>query len=282
MKKLCIYHANCADGFTSAWIVNKFEKDVEFFAATYQNPPPDNINGREIIMVDFCYKLPVLQHMAEKAKSIIILDHHKSAKEDLLDGGLPDNVSAIFDMERSGARITWDYYTGCEPPPMLVSHVEDRDLWRFKIPGTKEFQNNLFSYEYTFENWDAIHAACQNTAGYNALLAGGEAITRKHNKDVKELISVAATRGVIAGHEVPLMNAPYFFSSEAGHIMAKGEAFAACYYDVPEGRCYSLRAAEDGEDVAAIAVKFGGGGHAKAAGFTLPFDKLHTLENPDG
>ena len=103
MKVLCIYHAFCADGFGAAWIVRRALGDgVEFHAASYGQEPPD-VTGRDVLMVDFSYKRPVLVQMAAKAKSILILDHHKTAQADLVD--LPDNVQTIFDMERSGAML---------------------------------------------------------------------------------------------------------------------------------------------------------------------------------
>jgi oligoribonuclease NrnB/cAMP/cGMP phosphodiesterase (DHH superfamily) len=74
----------------------------------------------------------------------------------------------------------------------------------------------------------------------------------------------------IAGNNVPVLNAPYFWSPDAGHIMAQGEPFAACYWDVANGeRVFSLRSADDGVDVSEIAKKFGGGGHPHASGFKV-------------
>jgi len=268
MSILCIYHGNCADGFTAAWVVSKALPDAEFYEGHYGSPPPD-CTGRDVLMVDFSYKRPVLLEIAAQAKSVLILDHHKSAQADLVD--LPSNVTAIFDMGRSGARMTWDYFLDMEgnAPSKLIQHVEDRDLWRFKNENTRAFQANLFSYEYTFANWDAIGKICSDAAEYQRFVAEGEAIERKHFKDVRELIAAAAMRGTIGGIDVPVLNAPYFYSSDAGHIMAQGEPFAACYWDTPKGRVYSLRSSDEGMDVSEIAVAYGGGGHRNAAGFTL-------------
>jgi len=54
--------------------------------------------------------------------------------------------------------------------------------------------------------------------------------------------------------------------------------FAACYWDTPEGRVFSLRSREDGADVSEIAKKYGGGGHAHASGFRVPYDRLAEFE----
>lgn len=63
---------------------------------------------------------------------------------------------------------------------------------------------------------------------------------------------------------------PYIFASDAGNRMAEGELFSASYFDTPEGRKFSLRSKEGGMDVSEIAKRFGGGGHARAAGFQVP------------
>lgn len=270
MSLLCIYHANCADGFTAAWAVWKKHPDTEFVPGFYGKEPPD-CTGRDVVMVDFSYKRGVLLEIAAVANSVLILDHHKSAQADLVD--LPDNVTTVFDMARSGAMMAWQHYHPDETPSDLVVHVQDRDLWLFKRAQTRAFQANLFSLEYTFENWDRVHLDCSDDFRYQMFVAEGEAIERKHFKDIKELIRTAASRGVIGGVEVPILNCPYFYSSDAGHQMCQGEAFAACYYDTATHRVFSLRSTEQGgSDVSVIAAKFGGGGHKHAAGFRVPLE----------
>jgi uncharacterized protein len=70
---------------------------------------------------------------------------------------------------------------------------------------------------------------------------------------------------------MPCANLPYIYSSDAGNIMSEGQPFAACYTDRNDGmRSFSLRASEGGMDVSQIASAYGGGGHAKAAGFAMP------------
>ncbi len=267
---LCIYHGNCADGFAAAWVVRgAFARtgiEVDFFPGVYGEPPPD-VTDRDVYIVDFSYKRPVLEEMAARANTITILDHHKTAEADLAAFGAGSSkIKTVFDMTRSGARITWDFFYGWEvgPPPLLL-HIEDRDLWLFKLEGTREIQANVFSYPYDFEVWDKLMASDPQI-----LRAEGAAIERKHHKDIAELVGVSKRRMIIGGHDVPVANLPYTLSSDAGHKMAKGEPFAACYMDTPTGRVFSLRSTPDGVDVSEIARAYGGGGHAKAAGFTVP------------
>jgi uncharacterized protein len=274
-KPLCIYHGNCADGFMAATIIRHGlgAENVDFHAGIYQQPPPD-VAGRDVIMVDFSYKRPVLLGMAASARSILILDHHKSAEADLVD--LPDNVVCQFDMNRSGAMLAWNYVNPTLPPPAIVQHVQDRDLWRFELPLTREIQTALFSYAYDFDAWTDFLTDADKVS---ELAKQGEALVRKHNKDVKELIGAALDEASILGYRVPLLNAPYFFSSEAGHILCKGHPFAACYYVTADGVNFSLRSDDKGVDVSAIASVFGGGGHAQAAGFRVDFCQFLRLAN---
>jgi uncharacterized protein len=161
--------------------------------------------------------------------------------------------------------MAWDFFNPNEKPPRLLEHIQDRDLWKFELDGTRQIQAALFSYEYEFELWDRLMELPTDN-----LLDDGAAIERKHFKDIKEFIAKAGRRMIIAGHDIPALNAPYFYSSDAGHIMSEGEKFAACYWDEADKRVFSLRSASEGIDVSKIAQAFGGGGHKNAAGFSVP------------
>lgn len=285
MNTLCIYHGNCADGFGAAWAVRHAllpHGPVEFHAGIYGKAPPD-VTNRHVVLVDFSYKRPVLLEMYAKAATILVLDHHKTAAEDL--DGLPrarktwaehialadapgcSAMGVLFDMERSGAGIAWDYFHPDEARPALINHLEDRDLWRFKLPRTREIQAAAFSHPYTFEAWDMLMHA-----NLDDLAREGAAIERKHHKDIAELVAVTKRNMVIGGVSVPVANLPYTLTSDAGHLMAEGQPFAACYWDTPSGRVFSLRSRPEGADVSEIAKGYGGGGHKNASGFTVPFD----------
>ena len=281
MKTLCIYHANCADGFGAAWVVRQAlgAENVEFHAGHYGKPAPD-VEGRDVIIVDFSYPYHLLVLLGHQARSILIIDHHKTAAEDL---ALPpftpapdsfsewatstQRVGTVFDMERSGAGLTWDYFNPGEPRPALINHIEDRDLWRFKLEGTREIMASVFSYPHDFEAWDALMALplAQH-------LADGTAIERKHSKDVAELVASNTRLTTIAGYSVPTINLPPSMASDAGHLLSEGAPFAAIYWDTAEHRKYSLRSHPEGMDVSEIARQFAGGGHRNAAGFAVPFD----------
>ncbi len=294
-KVLCIYHGNCADGFGAAWVVRHKlgAENVEFYPGVYQTEPPD-VAGRDVLLVDFSYKLPVLERMANVARSVLIIDHHKTAAEDLsnlirvddflfsdwlrvMAPGTP-NLAAVFDMERSGAGLVWDFFYPNDPRPFLIRHIEDRDLWRFALNGTREIQAAVFSYPYDFDVWDTL-ADSFDSFGATNLYTEGAAIERKHHKDIAELVKVVTRPMKIGGQVVPVANLPYTLTSDAGHLLCgEDHAFAGCYWDTPEGRVFSLRSRDDGADVGEIAKQYGGGGHKHASGFRVSFDQLQQFE----
>jgi len=287
MRPLCIYHGGCDDGFGAAFVVNRFfAGEVDFHYGVHQQGPPD-VSGRHVLLVDFSYERATLERMAKEARSIVILDHHKSAAEDLAAFAAHDSdsstlkwpdiprlleelarlgrapVIAIFDMTRSGAGITWDFFFGPRPRPWLIDYIEDRDLWRKALPHCDEIIMALDSYPHDFDTWQRIL-----DGGPDALLADGRAIHRYH-RTIVDALKRNAVRGVIGGVEVPVVNAPPQFTSEVAGELAEGEPFAACYWNHPHGTTYSLRSRKGGMDVAEIAKLYGGGGHPQAAGFTV-------------
>jgi oligoribonuclease NrnB/cAMP/cGMP phosphodiesterase (DHH superfamily) len=257
--------------------------DVEFHAARYGDPAPD-VTGKSVIIVDFSYKYDVLVALADKAASVLVIDHHKTAMADLVDvppaelhyeehqKNSTGKLHALFDMNRSGAGLVWDFFFPQQQRPSLINHIEDRDLWRFELPGTREVMADLFSYPQDFATWDFLL-----TANINAMRLDGEAINRHHQKTVTDLVRTTKRRMLIGGHDVPVANLPYMFASDAGHLMAEGELFAGSYFDTSDGRTFSLRSTDAGMDVSEIAKQYGGGGHRNASGFRVPFGHPLTI-----
>lgn len=291
---LCIYHGNCADGFTAAWIVRSALGDgVEFHPGIYGDAPPD-VTGRDVIMVDFSYKRPVIEKMAEACRTMLILDHHKTAEVDLsgypkpLTPGWENHLAdaagqlvhdvdpraprVLFDMDRSGAQIAWDFFIGKGTRrPLLVDYVGDRDLWRFDLPLSREVSAWFFSHDYDFRTWDYLDAQLADRDDVRQIAERGGAILRKHDKDIRELLKITRRGMIIGGHSVPVANLPYTMASDAAGLMAREAPFAACYFDRADARVFSLRSrGDDGMDVAEIAASYGGGGHRNAAGFQMP------------
>lgn len=271
---LVIYHGpDCPDGFCSAWLIWRYyDTDADFYPTTYDMAPPD-VAARDVLILDFSYPRDVLERLYSEAASLLVLDHHRSAEAALR--GLP---YCRFDMERSGAQLTWDWL--CSLPdrniasallrdspdgryPEVVSYVADRDLWLWVLPHSREISAYIASWPFDFTIWKGL-ARLFSVHSYSAQ---GAAILRYQSQIVAQHIKRARLAD-LAGYRVPVVNASSLFSEIAGEL-SQGYPFAAVWFDRDDGvRQYSLGSRPpDGIDVSEIARRFGGGGHFHAAGF---------------
>ncbi|MCG6228096.1 DHHA1 domain-containing protein [Vibrio furnissii] len=213
-----------------------------------------------------------MRQIAKDAASVLVIDHHKTAKEELADVAAEGLVRLVFDINKSGAMLTWEHFFPNEEPPRLIEHIQDRDLWKFELVGTREIQAALYSYPMELDVWDELMET-----DTSRLYLEGVSIDRAHKKNVNGLVEFCSYESSIAGFLVPTLNCNYMFASDAGNILAKDAPFSATYHETGEYRKYSLRSVKGGMDVSKIAAKFGGGGHEHAAGFKIAIADLHKL-----
>lgn len=270
-----IYHASCTDGFTAAWVAwLKYGDSAEYIAANYGDEPPEAL-GEDVLILDFSYPRRHLEYMAGVAESIRVIDHHKTAEAEL--AGLS---FCTFDMGRSGAGLAWDVLMPDAPRPALVGYVEDRDLWRWALPNSREVSAWLSSWKPEFKKWSELSTQLEIEPGYP--VGEGAAILRALNGYVAGMAGKYSW-ATIGGHGVPIINTTHAISELVGELslLAKetGDAkFAAGWFQKQDGKfVYSLRSRGD-FDVSEVAKQYGGGGHKNAAGFTL--DTLIPVESP--
>lgn len=280
---LVLAHGNCFDGFSAAWCAwLRLGELAEYHHVLYGDPPHD-VAGRNVALLDFAYKRPVLERMAEEAKSIVVLDHHATAQADL--AGLP---FATFDMNKSGARLAYEWFVADYPvlsgrsryaTERLVDYVQDRDLWTWKMYRAREITEAMKIVPFEFERWTEFAEDLESRFEFVAergktLLA----LTEQH----LSLLEATADYAVLDGHPCRVANSPYIYAAELGNRLATrvaggnethilgGDGLGVTWrYDhARKMMSFSLRSAEkSGIDVAKIAAEHGGGGHFHAAGF---------------
>lgn len=263
LRTLVIYHANCPDGFTAAWALwKKFGNAAEYKPANYGQPPHDIRGFDKVIIADFSYSRPILEAMAERVE-LVVLDHHKTAQQDL--SGLP---FAKFDMNKSGARLAWEWAHGKGFVPQIVLYAEDRDLWRWAMPKSREISQWMRMQPYTFDSWSVADKQLQDDSGFWEAAAIGESLLAFQDQQV-DIMAKRAVLRVVGGHIVPVANATVFFS-EVGERMCElnpAAPFSAYYFDLDqESRQWGMRSRGD-FDCSAVAKELGGGGHPGASGF---------------
>ena len=264
-RPLVLFHASCSDGFCAAWIYRRYvNPNCEFRAIQFGSRPP-SVEDRPVVVLDFSFPRDQLLEMKEQARSFLVLDHHKTAAEEL--EGLD---FCVFDMDKSGARLTWEYFFDPQAngdinqPPWLVPYTEDQDLWLWKLPDSRAINAAIGSYPRLFHVWDDLAAR-----PLDELALEGQAILRYQDRLIRPRVKGHAWT-TIDGYRVPITNSTTL-SSEIGNRLAKNHPFAVVFFVTRESRyVYNLRSVgPEGVDVGEIAQRYGGGGHRNAAGFTL-------------
>lgn len=262
-KTTVLYHQD-ADGFGSAFAIwLKLKDTANYIGVQYSQPVPEIPEGTEqLLIVDFSYSREICEDLNSKY-SVTIFDHHRTAEKEL--EGL---AYANFDMTQSGCAMVWKAYHDA-PLPELLMYVQDRDLWKFELPSSKEVNLYIATLEHDFYIWDRV---CFLDGFMPMARQSGEAIQKFQDgqikralKDVREMLVIYEDKY----YQVPVVNCSSNVS-EVGNILCKefpDAPFSATYCDRKDVRSWSLRSVGD-FDVSTIAKMFGGGGHKNAAGFS--------------
>lgn len=259
------FHSNCYDGFGAAWAAwRKFGDRAKYTAVSYGNLPPNIPDGSQVFILDFSYPRETLIELANRMAVTVVLDHHATAQADLADLGdhsvnPPASLYVEFDMNKSGAMLAWEYFAG-HVVPALVPYIQDRDLWKFELPSSREVNAALRSYPFDFKVWGELNVYDLATEGVPIL---------RHTDQMVEVMCKNVVMREVGGYFVPVANATVYFSEVGQRLLElfPGAPFAAYYMDRSDGkRQWGLRSRLD-FDCSEIARKYGGGGHKTAAGF---------------
>lgn len=267
---VCFYHGNCFDGMAAAWVVKRKYPGAKLVPVLYGEPTPVEHLASEtnLIIVDFSYKRTILEALLVKINSLLVLDHHKTAKEELEGLDLSPKGEIIFDMMRSGAGLAWDRFFPDTPRPKMVNYIQDRDLWKFELPDSNHINSYIQSYPMNIDSYEEINSRLEHSS--EECKSQGEAIERYKSTMVDTICKTMRIQD-IGGYQVPVVNTSILFS-EIPHRLCQlypEYPFAAYYYDRSSNiRQFGLRSIGD-FDVSAVAKALGGGGHKNAAGFEV-------------
>lgn len=273
------YHADCMDGAGAAWAARqKFGDAAEYAPVNYNYKSEDLfcVRGKEVYVLDFSFPRTVLEIWIKQAKSLLVLDHHASAKDNLT--GLP---YAVFDMNKSGAMMAWEGFHPGTEAPMVIKHIQDRDLWKFELPGTRELSAYMRTRSASMDTVGFVYL--NERAGEKAMgvLYGlGEAILDHIQAQVTEATS-RAFKAWLRGTEVLCTTCCSDIASEVGSALAKlsPSKIGVIVSLSHRGAGLSIRS-DGGTGARDLAEKCGGGGHGPAAGGYLNreefFELMHT------
>ncbi len=274
-KIVVIYHDQCRDGFGAAYAAwKKFGDDASYIPRKTQDPAPEGLQDKDIFIVDYSYKKPVLEDLQKNNRSVVVIDHHETAKE-----AVQSFKENVFDMGHSGAVLAWKYFHPKTEVPKLLLYIEDHDLWKFEMEFNREFGAALGEYNQDFETWDQLNKNLEDREHFNKFISHGATIAGFEDKLVQKLVSFKE-KVLFEGHEIFAVNCSRIYRSIVAHELSNlngkegGLEMAIVYYRYDGQVHCSLRSNGD-VDVRAMAEKYGGGGHKNAASIRVAsFEEL--------
>ncbi len=259
-----IYHANCTDGFGSAFSAWKLLGNrAEYYACSHGDKPP-NVKGKNVVILDFSFNNKTTKKLIKEANNLLVIDHHKSAVVEL-----HDISNTIFDMSKSGATMAWEFFHPGKEPPKFIQYITDRDLWKWELPYSKEFSAAFDMVPFEFEEFEKY----EDDSVFDDAVKRGSYILAYSKTVVKKVCEKAVSK-TYKEMNVLVVNSSHWISEIGAKLSPDCDFALIWFYDHDEQRTkVSLRAFHDHIDVSDVAKDFKGGGHKKAAGFTLPKDK---------
>lgn len=274
MRKVCLYHAGCPDGFGAVWAVREaWEGEGEFIARGHDDVVcAGDLEDALVVFVDIAPQVDEARELGDAATQLIVLDHHVTARdrfeaEPELQNQLADEGHVLhFDLTQSGAMLAWQYFAGETAPPDLLRYVQDQDLWHWALPDSSEVNAAIGSYPRTFDTWTELAARPASE-----LADEGRPILRANKIEVERALKNAAPI-VIDGRRVEAVNSTVN-RALVGHELAERATYGdswGCVYRVAGSRIHATLYSIGDFNVSEIAKSLGGGGHPNAAGFSVP------------
>lgn len=286
---IVIYHANCADGKSAAAVAYKKlgSEKTYYIAANYGEDLLSKIeetlgqfdkeldNVGTIYFLDFSPNKKFVEDFELSPIDIVVIDHHESTEIDDL-GSVVDKY--VYSKEKSGCVLAFEYFFPGRDVPYLLEIIQDRDLWKFKLPETKAFLAGYDPKKAGFTELVVMMHEGPDSGIMASLTDTGGAI-------LSRIMASAATntkRAVILpfmGMKVGVCNVVENISETGDKMSATIDIDFSMTYFVTEKAevVFSLRSKE--YDVGALAKSLGGGGHKLAAGFKRDLDYLKDLLN---
>lgn len=258
-----LYHNGCHDGFGGAWVAwRKFKNKADYIGVEHGEDALPAISEKDVYLIDICYSEDVMRSLLARNKKVVVLDHHVSQRNVV---GI--STEHIYDTARCGSVIAWNYFFPDEPIPKLLRHIQDVDLWQFKVRHTKELMAALDEYPFDFELWNSIADEWEDVHAVKKYIAAGSIVLAYENRVLERMVR-HAERVDFNGHAAYAVNSP-ILESEIGNWIVRHKKTIAIIWSY-KGKEVRVSLRSDGRtDVSELALRYGGGGHKAAAGFAF-------------
>lgn len=267
MSKIVFYHKNCLDGFSCCWLAYlKFKNKAEYIALD----PKENFNykifkNKEIYFFDLTpYKKDLI--FLKKFNKVIIIDHHLSNKNVLKFAN-----KYIYNIKNCASYLAWNYFFPKEKIPVFLKYVQAIDLWQKNKKYFNEILTFLENEKQEFKNWNRLKKMFENKDQFKKIIKEGKVLLKQKEKMINILIKRASVVE-FEKYKILAVNSPFFNSEIGDKLISKKYPFVLIWYQTKDEIRVSLRSKKN-FDVSKIALKYKGGGHKNASGFSFKINK---------
>jgi oligoribonuclease NrnB/cAMP/cGMP phosphodiesterase (DHH superfamily) len=178
-------------------------------------------------------------------------------------------------MEKSGVGLTWEYFFPDEPIPPHLDMVQDRDLWKFKLPNTQNFVAGLFFESDCLENIEQkltlYDEMLNNPTKVEKIIELGSLLNLHKQIKIKHIVKkISNNKYTFNGYSVICYNTPGIeLTSDLGNALSSEYCDLAVlwsYDHFSEEYHYSLRSTNKVNCANLARDMLNGGGHPNAAG----------------
>lgn len=271
-ESICFHH-NDEDGRASGAIVRyALKSDVKLYEVDYDGRPiPWDIISkyRRVIVVDFSFPLQDMQRIS-KERELTWIDHHKSAITEMK--GVSQNWQGIRDISEAACVLTWNYFFPKRKVPRAITLVGDRDIWRWAEADTGAFTEGLHVRDTRADNdilWGPLLE--DNPSEMIEIISEGKRLREIRLSEIVGQVERKGFEVVFEGHRTLVINA-HGNGDYGQRGRDLGYEIVYCYEDQMQGNVLTTNVTlfSRQADVSVIARRYGGGGHANAAGFSFP------------
>jgi hypothetical protein len=284
-----VYHGPCSDGTGGLWCACHYSPIKIRYACKAGSNPTGDYTNMNVIFVDVCPKIDYLLELVKIAKYVVILDHHKSSEQMILDNekllSSIKNLKIEFDMERSGCQMAWDYFFDNKPRPFFIDYMGDRDLWTWKLPNSKEINTALWELGYidSYDLTKMTELLNNPNEKIKYLESTGKFIEAGNKREVEIAVANSIEAKMIWQNKTYRLwlggNVNPVLRSDLGNTLCSTvfkdgslPDFSACWQFDPKSDEWwiSLRGISGrSPDLSLLSSSFGGGGHQMASGITI-------------
>jgi oligoribonuclease NrnB/cAMP/cGMP phosphodiesterase (DHH superfamily) len=273
MTNTICFHHNDPDGCASGAIVRyALGKEVMLVESEYGriSIPWGKIEQSEkVIVADFSFPAVDMLRMA-KGHEFVWIDHHRSAILEFEKIG--KDWLGLRDISDAACVLTWKYFFPDRQVPRAIVLIGDRDVWRWAEAETGPFNESIYNRDYHAEN-DALWKPLleDDESVLKQMIEEGKWLREITLRNVERMMDERSFEVEFEQYKTLAVNAPV--NGDIGNYgRSRGYDIVYSYIDEQQnGRLTTVVTLySDKVDVSVIAKKYGGGGHAGAAGFSFP------------